>query len=153
MSFIKRLAESQQGRRRSAYGLASGRGRQTSFDNDPAAFRKYNADVTQWAEGEADDLKYMLKRQGSYRTGKLYRSIRAKIYKTNGVVTGIGFNIRRYGVFVEKGVNRYYPITSSRSSQLAKPWFNKTLNPALEELLDIAREHYVEIAVKSIRMD
>lgn len=131
--------QAKQNRRRQAYGFS-----------DPDAFKGFNREVQQWTKGKQRKLRTTLKRKRIYQTGVLYKATTAKAAKQGGIVDKAGFKLLRYGVFVEKGVGKGRGIRSGKVQLYAKPWFNPTVIPAVNELADIAQQHYADVVVRSI---
>ena len=117
------------------------------MSNNPDDYEALNEDVKNWAEDEKNQLKQNVPRD----TGALAKSIGARVYKEHGIVRKIGFKLKRYGVFREKGVGRGRPAGSNRTKP--SPWFNPVLDKGIHELADIVQTHYADITVKNIRIN
>ncbi|MFA6281680.1 MAG: hypothetical protein WCY05_04160 [Candidatus Omnitrophota bacterium] len=68
----------------------------------------YN-EVKQWAASQRSMLQAEIRKLSSKGKGELAKALRFKVYKNKlGVVSMVGFQFPRHGVFMQKGVGRGY---------------------------------------------
>lgn len=95
-----------------------------------------------WAAKMVSEQLDEISTLGLVDTGKLFRALRYKLRKEFGETSSIGFQFPRYGIMLEKGVGRGYPIERVKTNQgILKrhpaPWFSAPLDDGgLEELAD-----------------
>ena len=101
--------------------------------------KAYNDDLQKWGRNVAAKLK---RRQPTIARGVKFRKNGDEIY-------AIGFGLRRYGVFVEKGVGRGYDYNGGNVrrkdggavKRRPRPWFNPVLHAESPKLLRIVVKH------------
>lgn len=102
----------------------------------------------------------------SLRIGKSYDladGFNASLGMQYGVASKITYKFLRYGVFVEKGVGRGYPIESIKSNSAIinsasgkgrepKPWFNPVMEKEAQRAADILIKELGDTAVRSLNI-
>ncbi len=114
-----------------------------------------------WSETTKLHFLERLRSQGAFKSGKLARSLINRLKLDSGVVSKITFNFLRYGVFVDKGVGKGWPIErvgdviaalnigGGGNSREAKPWINVTLSRDIVELADRIAASAADMSVKA----
>jgi hypothetical protein len=125
-----------------------------SLYNDYEAF---NRDVKRWSGSTRRAMMGHLNREKVHATGKLKRNLRYFTKQFYGITETISFRFPRYGVYVEKGVGRGWPISRAQSSgglgkRKAKPWFNPVLDKAVPDLADRLQKHAADIVSDNMRI-
>jgi hypothetical protein len=122
-------------------------------------FNKHNEGVKKWTADARIELRRNLSGLGVRSSGKLLASIRASAKQNRGVIDRVGFQFERYGVFVEKGVGRGWPISRVRGQSAAimggrspKPWFNNTMESMVPKLADIVKDGMADEAMANIKI-
>lgn len=121
----------------------------------------FNQEVQQWNNKTKRQIKAEIQRLSQSGKGRLYRSLTARMRKSDGQVFAIGYKFLRYGVFWQKGVGRGWPIERVKQNgrilenggRKPQPWFNEPIEERIEELADIAARHQLEINAKKIRIN
>jgi len=119
-------------------GVYSGQSGMHMFRSD-VNVKAYNQELTRWGRNVAAKLK---RRQPTIARGVKFRRQGDEIY-------AIGFGLRRYGVFVEKGVGRGYSYNGGSVrrkdggpvKRRPKPWFNPVIEEELPRLTAIVVKH------------
>jgi hypothetical protein len=120
-----------------------------------------NQNVEKFAPDSALHFIYALHFAGIGKTGKLASKFKSKVGYQFDIASKIAYKFERYGVFVEKGVGRGYPIESvkgnaaaiasaSGKGRIAKPWFNPTIEKEAARLADLLQQDVADIAVKNL---
>jgi hypothetical protein len=120
-----------------------------------AEYDELNRLVGNWGKARVEDMKDYIAREDIMHEGDLYDAIRPFIYKTYGKVAVIKFEMPRYGVFVEKGVGKGYPMGMAAmglGARIPKPWFSQAITDReIDELAGIVGDEYEEINVRLIK--
>lgn len=124
--------------------------------------RKFNEDAR---ESGKKYLEILLKNQYALsidENGYLEASTRMHVGYQFGLASKISYTFLRYGVFVDKGVGKGYPIETVRGNaaiakgggkgRTPKMWYSLALEKQAQELADILQQDLADIAVNSIRI-
>jgi hypothetical protein len=98
--------------------------------------------------------------QRSARQEPSITNIKAKVLKTAGEVSGVGFAFPRHGVFVQKGVGRGYQMQAGKVVRVAKSaatgntrqpvdWFNSIIDSQVPALADKIAGIHADLAVNA----
>jgi hypothetical protein len=90
-------------------------------------------EIIKIAKSWAVDTSQLLSANAPRDTGELAKSIKGKVRKFSNGDLAIGFSIKRYGVFVHKGVGRGRGIANPHNP---RPFFNSVINKELRFLVD-----------------
>jgi hypothetical protein len=96
-------------------------------------------------------IKKMAKKAGETQPTEppLIPNIKTKYKDRSGEIYSIRFSFPRHGIFVEHGVGRGRPITSSR--RRPRPWLSVVIPNQVDRLADIIAADYADLAVRDIR--
>lgn len=133
---------------------------------------RYNAAVREWGRGQKRLLGGSINALPVRATGHLVRELNVRFGARFGQVNYIGFKFARYGVFLEKGASRGHGGSKGsnwrttaggkrrtnaaslgkmgQGARPARPWFNRVMEPAVEQLADIVAEHMADAAINNI---
>ena len=122
-------------------------------------FQNHNEEVKKWTAQARIELRRNLSGLGVRSSGKLLQSIKTSAKQTRGVVDRVSFTFERYGVFVEKGVGKGWPISRVRSQSVAimggrspKPWFNQTMDYMVPQLADQVKKDLADETLANIKI-
>jgi hypothetical protein len=88
----------------------------------------------------ASDMKAHLIGLNMHGRGALLASIKSKVKIAKGETVGVAFDLKRYGIFIDKGAGRGYGASSksggrmNSGKRIARPWLWASID-AKEDLL------------------
>lgn len=109
-----------------------------------------------WGHDAVNAMRTQLSKYGAVDTMKLARYLRYKLEYKGGELERISFRLKRYGIFLEKGVGRGYKISDVRAAgsalkkRKAKPWFSNAIEPRLGDLADKVTKLKADAAINAI---
>jgi len=83
---------------------------------------------------------------------RLKDSIGYSLRRKDGDVEAVAFSFPRKGIYLERGVGRNRPANSAAANQVARPWIQPTIPPAIEALAHMISEEYADIATAELRI-
>lgn len=101
----------------------------------------------------ASAMKGYLLGLGMHGTGELLSSIKNKVKSRRGEVIGISFDLKRYGIFIDKGAGRGYGGTSASGGRMGtglrkpRPWLWKSIDANEAMLADLVVKKASEIVL------
>lgn len=126
------------------------------------AFAPLNTAAQNWTRETADKVKKSLDSKVTHYSDNLINSFKGRLLLDSGIASKISYKFLRYGVFVQKGVGRGWPIESIKSNtsiinssgkkRVPKDWFNSVLNDQLPKLADAVAANMADITVKNIQI-
>jgi len=117
-------------------------------------YGELNRLVGNWGKARADAMKAFIFSKDIMFSGDLQDQVKSFLKFDYGKASAIKFQFPRYGVFVEKGVGKGYPMGSvtNMRKRVPKEWFSSNITDAdLDELSVLVGSEYEEINVRLIK--
>lgn len=123
------------------------------------AEQDFNKDVRQWTYKTRRQMIAEAVRLKIHQ-GEGIESLKPSFGSNSGRIHRVSYHLRRYMVYVHKGVGRGWPISRVGTAgamagrgRNPKPFFNKPIDANINELADIAGRGLANIAANNIFID
>ena len=83
----------------------------------------------------------------------LVPSLKVRLRKKGGELTGVGWTFSRHGIFFERGVGKGRPVGSAAANKAARPWLFPTIDSEIESFANLLEQKYADIAAGELRIN